>query len=84
MSNTQDTSIESYQSLDDIPKRQKDVLRAIKMLREPTNLEISNFLGLPINSVTPRTNELVKKGLVVYSRRKLNPTGRPALAWRAV
>ena len=81
---SQDTSLEAYQSLDDIGKRQKDVLRAIKILREPTNLEISNFLGIPINSITPRTNELVKMGLVVFSRRKLNPTGRPALAWRAV
>ena len=84
MNNLQETSVESYQSLDDIGKRQKDVLRAIKMLREPTNLEISNFLGIPINSITPRTNELVKRGLVVYSRKKLNPTGRMALAWRAV
>ena len=46
-----------------------------------TNLELSQFLGLPINSVTPRVNELVKAGVVVRVDIKFQMTGRTAIVW---
>jgi DNA-binding MarR family transcriptional regulator len=46
--------------------RQKLVLSAIKKIQPCSNLEISKYLNLPINTVTPRCQELRKKGLVVF------------------
>ena len=40
------------------------------------------MLGLPINQITPRTNELVKMGLVVEDKkRSCDVSGRKAIAW---
>lgn len=59
-----DTSLEAYQSiLGDITNRQMAVLRCL--LKSPkTNKQISEILERPINEITPRVGELVKKGLV--------------------
>ena len=46
--------------------RQKLVLKAIKIIQPCSNLEISKYLGLPINSITPRCLELRKKHLVRF------------------
>ena len=59
----QQTSLMAYRSLKLAP-RQKDVLHAIKEMGVCSNLEISKYLKLPINSITGRTNELRKKNLV--------------------
>lgn len=48
-----------------------------------TNTEIADYIGWPINTVTPRVNELCKKGrLEEFERRKCKITGRLAIAWR--
>lgn len=81
----QSTSLDAFDGIKkDLGKRQADVLRAIKVLGKPTNLEIANFLGKPINSITPRTNELVKKFYVTDCGIKISPSGRPAMMWRAL
>jgi len=65
--------------------RQRVVLDIIHYLEAPTNLEISRYLGLPINTITPRTNELVKKGLVCNAGQKIcSISGRMAYAWRSI
>ena len=61
------TSIISYyEVLNTLGDRQKEVLLALKHLKIANNLMISNYLNLPINSITPRMNELRKKGIVIF------------------
>ena len=61
------TSIISYyEALQTLGSRQLEVLKALKCLKVANNLMISRFLGLPINSVTPRCLELKKKGIIIY------------------
>ena len=48
-----------------------------------TNTEVADRLLLPINCVTPRVNELRKKGLLIFSQRRYCfVTGRYVMAWR--
>jgi DNA-binding MarR family transcriptional regulator len=62
------TSIKSYQSIvDSIGSRQSQVLATLKKFGHLSNREISEKLGIPINQITPRTNELVQKGLVYHA-----------------
>ena len=84
--NIRDTSLDAYDSIKpEIKTRQREVYDAIKYLKSPTNTEISKFLGIPINSITPRTNELYKKKLVVDGKkRECYETGRIAYTWRIV
>lgn len=61
----QQTSILAYHNIDDLSHRQQQVLTVIAECGPITNLEIKRYLEpLPINSITGRTNELVKKELV--------------------
>ena len=69
-----------------IGKRQQQVL---DLFHNCTNIdlfnnrEISAMLKLPINSVTPRVNELVKMGkLVEYKKMHDNVTNRQTIFWR--
>ena len=53
-----------------------------EQLKSATNLEVSDLIKLPINSVTPRTNELVKMGvLIIMGRRKCSISGNTAIVW---
>lgn len=86
----EDTSLDAYIEIKPtLGSRQKAVLDAIHHIVStfntyPTNLEISKFMGLPINSITPRTNELDKLGKVWKShKRTCNVSGRLAYTWRA-
>lgn len=80
----QDTSMEAYQNIKpELGSRQKVVLDVIRHLNSPTNVEISRYLGLPINTITPRVNELRKKGLVCNAgKRNCSITGSMVYAWR--
>ncbi len=61
------------------------MLDVIQYLKSPSNAEISRFMGLPINSITGRTNELRKKGLVKDAGTKIDKkTDREVHVWRAV
>jgi len=82
MSNVQHTSIDAYYSLN-LSKRQSMIYYWINHLGNATNLEISHRSKIPINQVTPRTNELVKIGLVEpFEYRKCGVSGRRVIAWR--
>lgn len=79
----QTTSAEAYafvsQQLGD---RQREVLAAFLKHGPMTNTEASTVIGLPINQITPRTNELVKLGrLKDAGRKKCSITGRTAIVW---
>lgn len=82
----QQTSLEAYHDIQEsLGDRQKKVYVLIKSLGCPTNKEISTFGDIEINSVTPRTNELVKKGLVVAVKKKIcSISGRTAIGWSII
>lgn len=62
------TSYIAFQEvLSNLGERQKLVLKAIKHLGICTNLEISKLLNKPINTITPRCQELRKKNLVIMA-----------------
>lgn len=63
---------------------QMNVYRALKKLKRATDLEISDYMGQPINEITPRRNELVAYGYVKEDGRSFNRTGNTAKAWVTV
>ena len=81
----QQTSLLAYQSiLDDLSRRQKEVLEILGKHDGMTNKEIARALRLDINSITPRTNELVKRGIVYDSKeRRSDPDSKSsAIIWK--
>ncbi len=82
----QETSLAAY--ADAVPQlrpRQKKVYEILEEQGPMTNLEIAYYLHWPINIVTPRTNELVKLGVVQeMTRRPCRHTGRTSIAWGVV
>lgn len=78
----QDTSLQAYFDIDNLPEKRRVVYEAIKELGEACNLEIARHLNLPINCVTPRTNELVKLGLVTMAKKDITHiTGKMVMYW---
>ncbi len=79
-----DTSLDAYQSIrPQLGARQQAVYDAIRTLGCPTNTELSRYLRLPINQITPRTNELREKGFVTEcEKRTCGVTGRTVWSWR--
>ena len=78
----QETSREAYHSVQ--PKlvgKRKEVLNCLVTNGNMTNGEVADFLHWPINTVTPRMNELVKDDYVVAVNWKIGPTGRKAIVW---
>ncbi len=86
MNNTTETSKNAFEEIrPTLGARQLQVYNAIQKLGCPTNLEISNWLKLPINQITPRTNELVKGGYVaICEKRTCTISKRTAYSWRIV
>lgn len=79
----QQTSLYAYEELrPELAKKQAIVYAAISLLRSACNQEISRFLNIPINCVTPRVHELRKIGLVKEDQIVVSPSGRSATAWR--
>ncbi len=78
------TSIEAYSRIKkELGKRQQEVYDGFLGNGTCTNLELSRLLGIPINQITPRTNELVKLGFVVeVEKRQCSVSGKKAIAWR--
>ena len=81
-----DTSLDAFQSIKpELGSRQAAVFDVIQYLKSPSNAEISRFMGLPINSITGRTNELRKKGLVKDTgKRVCKVTGSEVHVWSVV
>ena len=78
------TSIEAYGNIyETLGQRQQQVYDGFEGNGSCTNLEISHLMQIPINCVTPRTNELVKKGLIVEDEIRIcNVSGRRAISWK--
>ena len=78
------TSVLAYADvLENIGDRQMQVLKCILTIQPCSNLEILKYLHLPINSVTPRCQELRKMGVVVMDRiDKCIYTNRKVTYWR--
>jgi hypothetical protein len=79
-----ETSIKAYHDIyDELGARQQLVYDGFLGNGSCTNLEISHLMQIPINCVTPRTNELVKKGLIIEEcKRECNISGRRSISWR--
>lgn len=77
------TSIMAFDSIQhELGMKQSIVLDAIRAMYCPNNREVAEYLGLPINTITPRVNELVKKGLVTCAGEKEDViTHRKTLVW---
>jgi hypothetical protein len=80
----QETSLKAFREiLPELGHRQLEVLRVIYNQVTANNNIISKILKLPINSVTPRVNELRKKGLVIMSTVSPCPfTGKSTIWWK--
>lgn len=65
--------------------RHKAVMEAFVRKENFSNSELANFLGWPINTVVPRTNELRNKGMLRSAgKRKCKVTGMEVMTWEAV
>ena len=78
------TSLEAYSRIKkELGSRQQEIFDCFEGNGSCTNLEVSKMIGVPINCVTPRTNELVKLGLVIEDeKRNCNVSGRKSISWR--
>ena len=77
-------SLAAYASVD-LARRQGQVLDAItdpcRRGWRPCDRDVANFLGWPINFVTPRRGELVTAGRVVRTGNKIGESGRKVACW---
>ena len=83
--NLQSTSLRAYHHEIEptLGDRQQAVLDELGRHINRTNNELANFLGWPINTVTPRIFELRRMGKVVEDfKRPCRITGRTAIAWK--
>jgi len=78
------TSLIAYaEVLENLGERQTQVYAVIRELKSCNNQMIADFLRLPINSITPRVNELKKQHIVLMDKKELCPfTGRMTCWWR--
>lgn len=85
MSGVRSTSIKAYHEIIEegiLGDQEVMVLMCINEVGEATDKEISVMLGLNINAVTGRRNELVKLGIVEScGRRECSVTGRRVYSW---
>jgi len=80
----QETSRLAFESIvGDLGNRHLQIIDALKQLKEANNRQISNFLRLPINSVTPRVFELRDKKCITVSKVDADTeTNRKSIYWR--
>lgn len=80
-----DTSKLAYDEVSpNIGKKQALVLQTINKAKRPiNNQEIASHLALPINTITPRTNELLGLDKVELAFKAVYPTtGRKVCYWK--
>src|SRR5579864_4507139 len=82
----QDTSLAAFDSIQPkLGEKQNKVLQTLRLLPNATNAELAAKLGWPINTITPRCQELRKMGLVLDAgKRTCKQTGSTAHAWKTV
>lgn len=80
----QETSLLAYFDVQEVlGDRHRQVLAALKELGSANNWMIAKKAQLPINAVTPRVQELRKKGFVKEDCKKNGPPqGRITLYWK--
>jgi len=61
--------------------RQQQVLHALTVLVQATDKQLASHLGWPINCVTPRRLELVRKDLVIERGVVRQKNGKKATLW---
>lgn len=77
------TSLMAYEELKvNLARRQAEVLKAIRALKQATDKDLVAYLQWPINCVTPRRLELVRMGKVM-ERGEIVQDGRRATTWAA-
>lgn len=70
----QQTSLKAYTEIyEQLGERQQQVYATLKKYGNLNNKEISAFLHVPINCITPRIKELRDKGLVEQKGTKICP-----------
>ena len=82
---SQNTSVEAYFNnvLPTLGDRQRVVYKALNESLNLTNSELAVELDWPINTVTPRVNELRKKNLVVEAGKRIcRVTGLRVNSWK--
>jgi len=79
-----ETSLRAYLEIKpSLGKRQLEVLNALKELKIASNTQIADYMNRPINTITPRINELRGKGLVVCSHKGICPiTKMMVMLWK--
>lgn len=79
----QQTSLLAFESIkDSLEPKQRQVYNVIKQLKTACNLDIAEYLRLPINSITGRVYDLRELGLVELSHKDVCPkTGRLVIYW---
>lgn len=82
----QETSLDVYHNevKPKLGEKQQRVLDAFERAKRPIcNQEMAIYLNQPINTITPRVNELARKGLVVEHGRAAYPeTNRTVIYWK--
>lgn len=80
------TSLPAYfEAMTNINEKQKKVLYAIQSLGICNDHQISEYLGWPINRVTPRRGELIDAGLIETAFRGRDfETGRTVNFWKCI
>ena len=78
------TSLLAYaEVLDNLCERQAQAYGVIRSLKSCNNQMICNYLHLPINSITPRVNELRKLHIVMMDKKDICPyTKKMTCFWR--
>ena len=81
--NMQQTSIAAYLEIKKhLGKKQREVKKVFEEHSECTNNELANYIGWPINTITPRVVELREKGFIKeHCRRADKLTGRKSICW---
>lgn len=80
-----DTSLAAYEEVSpELGERQQLIYDTIGRAKRPVNnQEIADFLNKPINTITPRTNELVSLEKVELAFKAVYPkTNRTVCYWR--
>jgi len=81
-----DTSLEAWTKVkDELSSRQKQVYNTIQKYPDHTNNELSKIMRIPLQSVTPRTGELLKLNKIKrVNRRACAVTGGNSWTWDVV
>ena len=84
--NMRDTQLDAYDSIqNELSRRQFQVFEVLGRIGVMSNRQLSVELGLPINQITGRTNELIKAGQIYeYDKVKDLITGRTVIRWAVV